>query len=188
MHTPFMTSRLLATALFFSSLCAPAWAAPSKAVPTDIKADHMAYDADQKNVVFTGNVHVKRPDFELWSKTLTVYFKPSDKIKSESEEEVGTIQNMNAGEIDRIVARNNVVMKSEGKEGRCEVATYHTNSDTFVMEGSPNLREKDNVLRGTKIVHHMAANKSEVMGGVEANFVTPDKSEQGSLVPTGRKK
>lgn len=186
MPTSYYSTRFLATALLFSSLCAPVWAAPSNAVPTDIKADHMAYDADQKNVVFTGNVHVKRPDFELWSKTLTVYFKPSGKKKVEGEG--GTVQDMSAGEIDRIVARDNVIMKSDGKEGRCEVATYHTSNDTFVMEGSPNLREKDNVLRGSKIIHHMAANKSEVQGGVQANFVTPDNSEKGSIIPTGRKK
>ena len=178
----------MACSMLFCLLAMPngyaATPAPKKDVPTNIKADKMDYNADTQTVVFTGKVFVKRPDFELSSSLLTVYLKKSGK-KAESEDSLG---GMDAGDIDRIVAQKNVIMKSEDKEGRCQTATFYADSNKFIMEGSPVLRDKENTIRGSKIVHYMDTNRSEVLGGVEANFLAPDKTVKDAALPSGKTK
>ena len=151
-----------------------------KKMPTSIKADRMDYDADGQTVVFNGNVHVVRPDFELWSVKLTVYLDKPGKKSDESE--MGGAGGMQAGDIDRIVAEKDVRMKSNDKEGTCQKATYYAKTDKFVMEGSPILKDKDkNNITGTIITHFIKANRSEVQSP-KAVFFTEDKTDT-SLMP-----
>lgn len=152
-------------------------AAPEKTVPTKITANQMEYSADRQTVTFTGNVYVKRPDFELWAQAMTVYLeKNGEKQKAES---TGSVDSMKTGTINRIVAKTNVRMKSGEKEGTSQLATYYAKEDKFVMEGSPLLREKENTIRGEVITHYIKANKSQVQRSVEVNFLAPDNTLPG---------
>ena len=136
----------------------------------------MEYNAEAQVVVFKGNVHVKRPDFDLWAAKMTIYLDKSAKTPSSDDNAAGGMQ---AGEIDRIVAETKVRMKSEDKEGTCDKATYYAKQDKFVMEGSPVLKDKGkNTISGRTVVHYLGTNRSEVQGGVEATFFTPDSSDR----------
>ena len=159
-------------------LAAQSVAAPAgqKKVPTNIQSEGMEYNAANQTVVFSGNVHVTRPDFELWSKKLTVYLKKSPQDSSTTNAAGG----MRAGDIDRLVAEGNVRIKSEDKSGECEKATYYADTEKVVMEGSPVLRDPDTTIKGTTITHYMNENRSQVGGGVNATFETPDKTTDGS--------
>ncbi len=168
---------LLPLALFFSTARA-AEKKPGNKVPTSITASSMEYNADAQTVVFKGNVHVTRPDFELWAATITIYLDKKNSRQSSSAVETGT-EGMQAGDINRIVAEKKVRMKSEAKEGTCEKATYFAKDDKFVMEGSPVLKDKGkNTITGHTVVHYLGTNRSEVLGGVEATFFTPDNTEK----------
>lgn len=185
-------------ALLFLTLGTPALAAAGKApagpsantrqVPTTITASSMEYDATGQQVVFLGNVHVKRTDFELWADKMTVYLDKSG--QTEKKTDAGGVGGMEAGDIDRIVAEKNVRMKSEDKKGTCDKATYLAKEEKFIMEGSPVLRDnKNSSISGGKIVHFLSTNRSQVLEGGTAVFYAPDKTER--LTPdigSGRKK
>ena len=80
--------------LSLSLLCsAPLWAAPvtppkpAKNVETRITSDQLTYLAEKQLVIFDKNVHVVRPDIEIWADRITVYLKPpkGDAQKKEGE-------------------------------------------------------------------------------------------------------
>lgn len=178
MTNPFVRF-LFPVLLFISLLGHSALAAEKKGtkkIPTTIQSHRMEYDANAQTVLFSGNVHVKRTDFELWAEKMTVYLEKSGQ-KSASEEE-GTQGGMEAGDINRITAENNVRLKSQGREGSCQKATYYAREDKFVMEGSPRLWDsKQSTITGGTIVHYLSANRSEVLNSAGVTFYAPDKTD-----------
>jgi lipopolysaccharide export system protein LptA len=133
----------------------------------------MDYDAGAQIVSFSDKVYVKRPDFELWAAKMTVYLDKSGQKPVDAD-----AQGMEAGEIDRIVAEGNVRMKSDGRQGTCERATYYARQDKFVMEGAPRLQDgKQSVITGSTIVHYFSNNHSEVLNNAGVIFYTPEKTD-----------
>lgn len=126
-------------------------------------------------VIFDKNVHVVRPDIEIWADRITVYLKPpkGDAQKKEGEKG-GMPAGMAAGDVDRIVAERNVRMKSENRNGTCAKATYTMDDGVLLMEGDPRLTDGENTVTGETIKYFTEENRSEVMGGskkrVEAVF------------------
>ena len=171
-------------ALFFLLCFASGAAAAEATVPTNITAAKMEYNADKQTVVFTGSVHVKRPDFELWSDKLTVYLDRSATPAAPANDEVG---GMKAGRIDRIVAVGHVIMKSEDKKGTCGKATYYAAKDLFVMEDKPVLTQKDSVMAGRVVSHYIKAGRTEVEDP-EATFSAPDQTLSGNPLKPGARK
>ena len=85
------------TTLSLSLFCsAPLWAAPvtppkpAKNVETRITSDQLTYLAEKQLVIFDKNVHVVRPDIEIWADRITVYLKPpkGDAQKKDGENTV----------------------------------------------------------------------------------------------------
>lgn len=160
---------------------APLWAAPltppkpAKNVETRITSDQLTYLAEKQLVIFDKNVHVVRPDIEIWADRITVYLKPpkGDAQKKEGEKG-GMPAGMAAGDVDRIVAERNVRMKSENRNGTCAKATYTMDDGVLLMEGDPRLTDGENTVTGETIKYFTEENRSEVMGGskkrVEAVF------------------
>lgn len=175
--TLFLALAALAACLFCTPLFAAAKAEAPKKVPTAITSARMDYDANVQTVRFTGNVHVKRPDFEMWSESMTVYLDDSGKGQGgDSELAAG----MDAGDIDRIVAIGKVRLKSESRVGTCDKATYFAKEDRFLMEGAPVLKDgKQSTISGGRIVHYFSTNRSEVLQDPHVIFYAPDKTEGG---------
>lgn len=147
-----------------------------KDVPTKIRSANMRYDANKLQIIFDGNVRVRRPDFDLDAHKLTVYLKPApEKNKNENSKELGS--GMNAGDIDRMVASGKVHIVKEGRTGDAEKVTFFMDDGLLVMEGNPVLRENKNTIRGTMIKFYTKENRSEVIGSnntpVEVLFSVP---------------
>lgn len=161
--------------LFFALMAPQAFANEASTIPTNIKADRMEYSAEKQTVIFYDNVHVIRSDFNMWSKKLIVYL---DKEEAKQEDDEGNLGGMKAGDISKLVAEGDVVMKSQDKESHSSKATYTIKTDVLVLEGPPNpwLKDKDNKISGQKIYHYMNDDRSEVHGGVSASFTTLDKT------------
>ena len=148
------------TTLSLSLLCsAPLWAAPvtppkpAKNVETRITSDQLTYIAEKQLVIFDKNVHVVRPDIEIWASRITVYLKPPKGDAQKKENEKGGMPaGMVAGDVERIVAERSVLL----------------------MEGDPRLTDGENTVTGETIRYFTEENRSEVMGGskkrVEAVF------------------
>ena len=176
-------------AFFLFLLALPGAASAAEPVATNIQADRMQYDAANQRVIFDGNVHVKRPDFELWGAKLTVYLDKSNKPAKSDKSDNGTnpamgSMGMDAGDIDRIVAEKNVRMQQGTKVGTAGKATYTTADGKVVMEDNPLIVDGTNRIEGRIINFFTRDNRSEVIGGVKAAFVTTDKKDgPNSLVP-----
>ena len=160
-------------------------AAPEK-VDTRITSDSVSYAADKQQVLFTGNVHVKRPDFELWSDTLTVELKAA-KTKP-AQENSDLPQGLAAGDIHRIIAEGRVRIQREGRTGTSSKAIFTVDDGVFVMTGNPKLTDKENSISGNTIRYFTKENRSEVMGGgtgkqVEAVFSTSGKAKEQGKKP-----
>ncbi len=152
-------------------------AAEEARVPTTITSDSMTYEDDGKKVVFTGNVHVVRQDFQLWSGKLTIYFStknPSDVPKSRQK---GFGQE--TSQVEKIIAVKNVRLESQGKKGYCGKLTYWQDKELLQMEEEPRLKDGKNEIRGEIIKLFVRDNRSEIIGGkkrVQAVFFSrPDQ-------------
>ncbi len=168
------------TVLFATSVqAAPATVRKANTnVETHITADKMTYFADQQRVIFENNVHVDRPDFEIWSVRLTIYLKAPEQGKTGKEKST-LPAGMSAGNVDKIIAEQNVRMKSENRTGTCTKATYTVDNGVLIMEGDPHLTDGENTISGEIIRYFTEENSSEVQGGaqkrVEAVFSSPNK-------------
>lgn len=173
-------SALLAAALITTCIPAAADAAPPARKPmrpntdveTRITADKLTYQAEKRQVVFDGNVHVSRPDFDLRSTRLTVYMKPAKAQKNGTSGSAPA--GLATGDVDRLVAQGHVVMtEPEGRSGTSDKATYTADDGVLLMEGSPRLTDGENTITGETIRYYTQENRSEVIGGkkrVEAVF------------------
>jgi lipopolysaccharide export system protein LptA len=154
------------------ALCAGAALAADGQVPTKITSDTMRYEQDGSRVTFTGNVHVVRPDMEIWADRLLVVLKGKAKAQ-------GNVA-ADPGEVEKIVATGKVRLMREGREGRCGKATYQVAPGVLVMEESPSLKDGANTIEGRVIRLYLKDNRSEVEGSrdkpVEAVFFTPAQS------------
>ena len=145
-------------------------------LPINIDADSMTYSPSGNEVVFKGNVIVKRTDFTLTASSIKIFMQ---KKKSQAPAPDKALAPFDPGGIQKIIASGGVRMDYQGKVGTCGTATYYVNQGLLQMEGNPKLRDGQNTIRGEIIKFHLNDNKSEVMGGksqrVKATFQAPDK-------------
>lgn len=136
----------------------------NKEVETKITSNRAEYDAIKQVAVFSGNVHVARSDFQLWSEILIVEL---EKIPQASKNKLS--KNMQTGKVSKITAEKNVIIKRDTSEAHADKATYTASKDEFKLEGSPWIKEKNNIIRGETIYHYLKTNKSVVNRG-DINF------------------
>lgn len=162
---------------------------PAKDVETRITADKLTYTADKQQAVFETNVHVVRPDMQLWSDRLIVHLKPAG-AKSEAKPQGGLPESMGGGDLDKLVADGNVRMSAEGgRTGTCARATYTADDAVLRMTGDPRVSDKENTVTGEEIIYYTRENRSEVRGGkkrVEAVFSSPAKTPREARTQGGR--
>lgn len=183
-----LTASVLTVTMLMGNMVSQAMAkSDAETVPTEVTSDSMQYNSERQYVVFKGNVHVMRPDFQIWSDTLTLYFEDKEEKKAASSSPMP----MQSGEVSRIVAKDNVRMDYDGKKGTCDIATYTTADGLLVMDGNPELSDGDNNIKGSKILFYTEENRSEVIGGsqqVRAVFATPASSNNiGNNAGKGKK-
>lgn len=124
---------------------------------TDIVSDKMTYSGQDNLVVFSGNVHVVRPDFELWSDELQVFLKQGQMEDARQQQE----------NIEKIVASGQVRIQSEQREGFSDLLTYYPQTGEARLEENPRLVEDQNSVEGETIILNMKDNTSEVLGGAD---------------------
>ena len=156
----------LLAALLLSS---PAWAAPlpggDSSLPVDVTAANMEYSSDKKTVVFHGNVEAVRGEFKMWSDKLTLVLKGKDKGEEKKEVRKSLSKaDAAAGELDRVIAENNVRFQNGTQKGTAEKATFFAQKNILVLEGDPVLQDGENSIRGSVIRYFMNENRSVVEG------------------------
>ena len=141
-------------------------------VPVKILSDQMEYVQENNTVVFRGNVHVDREDFQIWSDKLTVFM--------ESSGEQGQKTSMGpdgSQDIEKLLAEGSVRIERDKQVGTSEKATYWTKRGVVVMEGNPVLKDGESSISGEVITYHLEDNRGVVDGGqrqrVQGVFMAP---------------
>jgi lipopolysaccharide export system protein LptA len=146
-------------------------------IPVKIVSDKMEYSQGDNAVIFTGNVHVDRSDFELWSDKLTVFMQatPGDTAQTS----VGPNASRGASrDIEKLLAEGNVRIQRDQQTGTSGKATYWTKKGVIVMEGNPVLKDgQGSSITGEKITYYLQEDRGVVQGGekqrVQAVFMAP---------------
>ncbi len=142
---------------------------------TEITSRDMTFKGKENLVVFSGDVYVRRPDFELWSDELYVYLK-SEADVDETSPDAGEDDN-----IEKIVAQGEVRIQGNGREGRSGLLTYYPDTEVVELEQDPKLIEGRNTVEGEKIVLNLGDNTSRVYGSEEKRvrvIFYPDGDEE----------
>ncbi len=159
--------------LLFLGISSSVGAEEEKAIPVKITSDIMTFSEQKKEAVFTGNVYVKHPDFQIWSEKLVGHLAAKTTAKAENP----------MGELEKVVALGKVKILYSNKEGFGEKVTFYTQKEMIVMEGWPRIKDGKNSLSGKIIRLYLRENRSEVVGTkhtqVEATLFTAPVKRPG---------
>lgn len=113
-------------------------------------------DADNKKriITFSGKVVVRRSNLTLTCQKLTVYYTPK------------------GGEISKITASGNVVIKQPPRSATCGTATFFQKSNKVVLMGNPVLSEGKNKVSGNKVTFFLDSDKTIIEGGKKGRVST----------------
>jgi lipopolysaccharide export system protein LptA len=146
-------------------------------MPVKIVSDKMEYGRGDNAVIFTGNVHVDRSDFELWSDKLTVFIQAPP--NNAAQPPAGPDASSGASrDIEKLLAEGNVRIQRDQQTGTSGKATYWAKNGVIIMEGNPVLKDgQGNSITGEKITYYLQENRGVVQGGekqrVQAVFMAP---------------
>ena len=170
---------LAAVAVFAAlSVLAPALAADNGVDldRTRITSDKVIYSGGQETIVFQGNVRVRRSDFDLWCRRMTVHL-----ARNGSGRE-GPRGSGDASDFEKIVAEENVRLRMENRNATCRKAIYRSAKETIILLGDVRLRQGRNRIRGQEVRMDMARNTTEILGSgagqVEATFYSRNETGQ----------
>ncbi|MGM0424134.1 MAG: LptA/OstA family protein [Thermodesulfobacteriota bacterium] len=129
--------------------------------PTRISSSKMVFTRGDNKVEFLQNVHLERPDLELWSEKLTVF------LASEAE-----VQETGAGQdFERLEAEEEVRIKMEDRIATSNRAVYERQSETLVLYGDVKIQEGQNQIQGQKVTIYLQEGRSEVSAGEDGDRV-----------------
>jgi len=119
----------------------PAWAGP-----VTVQADHLDIWNNKKQALFTGNVHLKRDDFELFCDSLRVFYTEKNGI-------------------DRGVATGHVRMQQGDKHGHSDRADLDNKHQILTLTGHAVMEHASGRIEGATIIYHIQEKITEVLRG-----------------------
>ena len=141
-------SPLLVAALFLMAAAPdPAALEKEKREPIVVTSDRMEADELGSTVTFIGGVTLKKETLTLTADRLVVYYDTKDKGVREIE------------------ARDNVVVRQDGRVAMANKAVYYSKDEKIVLTGEPRIIENENQLGGERITLFMRSDRSIVEGG-----------------------
>jgi lipopolysaccharide transport protein LptA len=127
----------------------------------EISSDKMTYLPEDNLIFYEKRSSLKVKDIDLRAQSVSVYM---------SEEE---------GDIEKIVAREKVVIVQNLGEGRGEEAVYDPNKESVVLLGNPVLIDKDKgITRGDKLTFYLADDRILVENKAKERSATVIKREK----------
>ena len=97
--------------------------------PVNVTSNRLTYTDAERKIFLDGGVTAKGADATVTSKEMTVYLVP----RSQSEIKPG---NGTPGQVDRIIAQEQVVITQPTRHGNGENLTYTSADDKFVLTGN----------------------------------------------------
>jgi len=148
--------------------------------PMHIEADKVVYGQNERKLEFVGQVHVQRPDFQLWCDHMEVMLTSADQDQgtdSDRKSQLGS-----AGQVRKIVAVDNVRLNMEQRQATSDRAKYYARESKIIMVGNVKLKENRNTVRGHRVTFYLQDGRSEIESQegdrVKAVFFPEEESEE----------
>jgi lipopolysaccharide export system protein LptA len=101
----------------------------NKTAPLAVNATHLAYADNERKAHFDGNVIAKWTDVTITAKTLDVFL--------QSQKDTSSTSVNGLGKLDRVVAKDQVVINQPKRQGNGDQLVYTAADDKFVLTGGP---------------------------------------------------
>ena len=99
---------------------------------TKVRADHMVYEEQKRQIVLSGAVRLRDPRADMDCNKVILHLKEEQKI-------------------DWIEALGEIIIQSGGRRAIADRATYYLDEGRFVLEGDPKIKQGPNILTGDRI-------------------------------------
>jgi lipopolysaccharide export system protein LptA len=103
-----------------------------KVTPVSVTASRLTYTDSERRADFEGGVMAKSADFSVSSEHMEVFLEPRSQATSGGGQSLG-----GTARLDRIVARNQVVVTQPTRRATGDQLVYTTAADKFVLTGGP---------------------------------------------------
>lgn len=137
-------------------------------LPTNITSDTLTLNAKTRIFTYKGNVTVTQGDMTLLSKVVE-----------------GSYSEKN--EIQKIVARGDVIITKAEIKATSQLATYDAVAGIITLTENPQLQQGESVLIADRIKVYVRENRSQAEGNVRVTFVKKDMPDAASTSNTGAK-
>ncbi|MDQ6959354.1 MAG: lipopolysaccharide transport periplasmic protein LptA [Mariprofundaceae bacterium] len=141
------------------SVVYPAWAGP-----VTVQADHLDIWHNKQQALFTGNVHLKRDDFELFCDKLKVFYTEGSGIE-------------------RAEATGHVRMQQGDRHGRADSAKLDNKRQILTLSGHAEMEQPGGHIEGETIIHNIQKKTTEVRQGKDGRVklrIDTDSTGKGS--------
>ncbi|MGC9120842.1 MAG: lipopolysaccharide transport periplasmic protein LptA [Sulfurihydrogenibium sp.] len=104
--------------------------------PIVINADKLEYNNKERLAIYSGNVDVKKGNFNLKADIVKIYL--DDK-----------------GDVSKIYAIGNVYFQKENKWGKSKEGEYYKDKNLIILKGNAEVHQDDNVVEGDEIQYYV---------------------------------
>ena len=122
-------------------------------------------EGNKRRFVFTGKVEVKQDNVSLTADRLDAFY-PAD-----------------SSQPDRLVASGHVVVNQDGKQARCDEATYLSREQRIFCRGNAELRQGDDRAQGKDIELQLDTSKMYIRGGAQIRIQPRDTGAGAAATP-----
>ena len=131
--------------------------------PIQIEANKLEIRDSEKVAVYSGNVAVRQGETVLRTAHLRIFYS-------------GEATSVAPGSaVERIEADGRVVVMANGQSASGDRAIFEMARDLITMSGNVVLSDKDNVLRGNRLVVNLRTKKAQMEGGRVQTILSPGK-------------
>ncbi len=128
--------------------------------PITINSDKATFLREKKLIIFSGNVKVKKENLTINCDVLNVYLKDINKKNEKKQEDTKET-------IKKMIAKGNVHIFFEGKEGSCETSKYDVENKKIILLNNVTLIQGKNKITGDKLIIDLTTGESEVFSSKE---------------------
>jgi len=129
--------------------------------PIKIVSDRFDVYSDKRIAVFSGNVIVTQADTVIKSDEFYLQYKKKDTVLQPKERNINPGL-VNAGKIEKIEAKGNVIIKQKDKVVSGNDAIFFYDEQKVIVTGDPIMQEGNNIIKGERIIFFLKENRGIV--------------------------
>lgn len=132
--------------------------------PIHITAAQLVADQDRHLILFKGQVKAVSGDATLYADQLWVFYKPrktgsSPGASTTPDGPASPLADLGGEKLDRLEAKGNVRFVQGDRVATAQQAIYYKDREEIVLTGQPRVWRGENLLKGERLVLHLATRK-----------------------------